>query len=73
MEWEKSGQPPVPLRHHVLLIGAKDPRLFFNIAIDPECEGKLSNRTQQRIERLVLGSEENVCLPYKLFAPTQKP
>ena len=65
MEWEKSGQRPVRLRYQVPLIGAKAPRNFFNIAIDPES----GNLTYDR----VLGQGEGVHLPYKLYAPPWKP
>ena len=40
MEWVKSGQFPVRLRHKVYLIGAKDPKNYFYIAINPEWEDR---------------------------------
>ena len=46
VEWEKRDKRPDRLRHHVPLIGAKAPRNFFNIAIDPEWEGNLFTLNQ---------------------------
>jgi len=38
-KWEKEHQTPVYLIHKVKLIGARAPRNFFNLNLDPEWEG----------------------------------
>jgi len=39
VEWEKEDQRPVRLRHKVDLIGAKAPRDFFHLILNPTMEG----------------------------------
>ena len=73
VEWQKSDQCPVRLRHHVPLIGAKGPRNFFNIAIDPEWEGKFTliffERPMSKVFGQGVSSLQTLCPYPKISIP----
>ena len=39
VQWEKKDHRPMQLRHRVDLLGAKAPRNFFHLTINPAVEG----------------------------------
>lgn len=46
MQWKKKDQRPEQLMHKVYLVGAKPPRNFFHLTLNPTMEGSSSYYTK---------------------------